>query len=29
MGRPRMSQGRATSLTIETPEGVEFSYDLA
>jgi uncharacterized RDD family membrane protein YckC len=24
-----MSPGRATSLTIETPEGVEFSYDLA
>jgi uncharacterized RDD family membrane protein YckC len=24
-----MSRGRATSLTIETPEGVEFSYDLA
>jgi uncharacterized RDD family membrane protein YckC len=24
-----MSEGRATSLTIETPEGVEFSYDLA
>ena len=24
-----MSEGRATSLVIETPEGVEFSYDLA
>jgi uncharacterized RDD family membrane protein YckC len=24
-----MSEGRATSLTIETPEGVEFSYSLA
>ncbi|MGA2273441.1 MAG: RDD family protein [Bryobacteraceae bacterium] len=24
-----MSSGRATSLTIETPEGVEFSFDLA
>jgi len=29
MGGRRMSSQRRTELTIETPEGVEFSYDLA